>query len=181
MQGVIEIISVNGIDYETERLLGKGKGGYSYLAKRDGKEYVLKQIHHEPCSYYQFGNKIQSEIDDYKRLSSIGIRMPVMIDVDINNERILKEYIPGTTIYELVREDKMRSDYVEQVKEMCSLLYPANTNIDYFPTNFVVNNGEIYYIDYECNEYMEEWNFENWGIKYWSKTPEFMKYEENCN
>ena len=178
---MIEIISVNGIDYETERLLGKGKGGYSYLAKRDGKEYVLKQIHHEPCSYYQFGNKIQSEIDDYKRLSSIGIRMPVMIDVDINNERILKEYIPGTTIYELVREDKMRSDYVEQVKEMCSLLYPANTNIDYFPTNFVVNNGEIYYIDYECNEYMEEWNFENWGIKYWSKTPEFMKYEENCN
>ena len=24
----------------------------------------------------------------------------------------------------------------------------------------------------------EEWNFENWGIKYWSKTPEFIKYEE---
>ncbi len=176
-----ETISVNGIDYEIERLLGKGKGGYSYLAKRDGREYVLKQIHHEPCSYYQFGNKIQSEIDDYKRLSSIGIRMPVMIDVDINNERILKEYIPGTTIYELVREDKMKNEYVGQVKEMCNLLYSANTNIDYFPTNFVVNNGKIYYIDYECNDYMEEWNFENWGIKYWSKTPEFMQYEENCN
>ena len=23
---------------------------------------------------------------------------------------------------------------------------------------------------------MEEWNFENWGVKYWSKTPEFMQY-----
>ena len=23
---------------------------------------------------------------------------------------------------------------------------------------------------------MEEWNFENWGIKYWSKTPEFLQY-----
>ena len=31
-------------------------------------------------------------------------------------------------------------------------------------------------IDYECNDYMEEWNFETWGIKYWSKTPEFMQY-----
>ena len=173
-----ETISVNGKDYEIERLLGKGKGGYSYLAKKDGREYVLKQIHHEPCSYYQFGNKIQSEIDDYKRLSSIGIKMPVMIDADINNERILKEYIPGKTIYELVREDKMKSDYVDQVKAMCDLLYPANTNIDYFPTNFVVNNEELFYIDYECNDYMEEWNFENWGIKYWSKTPEFMQYEE---
>ena len=27
-----------------------------------------------------------------------------------------------------------------------------------------------------CNPYMDEWNFENWGIKYWSKTKEFMDY-----
>ena len=76
----LETISVNGKEYKIEKLLGKGKGGYSYLAKRDDKEYVLKQI---------------------------------------------------------------------------------------------------FYIDYECNDYMEEWNFENWGIKYWSKTPEFLKYEES--
>jgi tRNA A-37 threonylcarbamoyl transferase component Bud32 len=174
----LETLSVNGKDYEIVKLLGKGKGGYSYLAKRDGKEYVLKQIHHEPCSYYQFGNKIQSEIDDYKRLMNIGIRMPLMIDVDIENERIIKEYIPGGTIYNLVVEDKMKPCYIEQIKEMCALLYPANTNIDYFPTNFVVKDDEIFYIDYECNDYMEEWNFENWGVKYWSKTPEFMQYME---
>ena len=51
-------------------------------------------------------------------------------------------------------------------------------NIDYFPTNFVVQNGIIFYIDYECNQYMDEWNFENWGIKYWSKTKEFVEYME---
>ena len=102
--------------------------------------------------------------------------MPVMLDVDTDNERILKEYIEGDTIYELVREDKMKTAYVEQIKAMCNLLYPANTNIDYFPTNFVVRGDEIFYIDYECNDYMEEWNFENWGVKYWSKTPEFMQY-----
>ncbi len=172
----MEKISVNGKEFEIEKLLGKGKGGYSYLAKSEDKEYVLKQIHHEPCSYYTFGNKIQSEINDYDRLRKIGIKMPTMIDVDTNNERILKEYIEGDTIYELVRENRMKNAYVEQVKAMCSLLYPANTNIDYFPTNFVVHNDEIFYIDYECNDYMEEWNFENWGIKYWSKTPEFLQY-----
>lgn len=37
-------------------------------------------------------------------------------------------------------------------------------------------NEEIYYVDFECNDYMEEWNFENWGVKYWSKTPEFLQY-----
>ena len=139
-------------------------------------EYVLKQIHHEPCSYYQFGDKIQSEINDYRRLSDIGIRIPKMIEVDVQNERVLKEYIEGDTIYDLVCRDEMKDDYVSQVKDMCRLLYPSNTNIDYFPTNFVVRDGLFYYIDFECNNYMDEWNFENWGIKYWSKTPEFMEY-----
>lgn len=177
----IQKLSVNGTEYEIKKLLGKGKGGYSYLAEIDGRQYVVKQIHHEPCSYYQFGNKIQSEIDDYKRLSAIGIKMPIMLDVDVENERIVKEFVDGDTVYDLVLRDKMQVDYLEQVKAMCNLLYPVKTNIDYFPTNFVVNDGEIFYIDYECNDYMEEWNFENWGIKYWSKTPEFLQYVEEQN
>ena len=142
-----DTLFVNEKEYRIISLLGKGKGGYSYLASDGKRQYVLKQIHHEPCSYYQFGNKIQAEINDYKRLKKIGIRIPEMIDVDVENERILKEYIEGSTIYELVKADCMKNEYMEQVKAMCDLLYPANTNIDYFPTNFVVQNGLLYYID----------------------------------
>ncbi len=173
-----EILKVNDKEYKLLKLLGKGKGGYSYLAFDGKSHYVLKQIHHEPCEYYTFGNKIEAEINDYKRLQAIGIEMPKMLDVDVENERILKEYVEGDTIYDLVLHDKMKPTYLEQIYEMCSLLYPANTNIDYFPTNFIVENDKISYIDFECNDYMEEWNFENWGIKYWSKTPEFLKYVE---
>lgn len=168
-------LAVNGKEYDIVRLLGKGKGGYSYLAADKDRQVVLKQIHHEPCAYYTFGNKIEAEINDYKKLRTIGIRMPAMIAADVQNERIVKEYIEGDTIFELVAGDRMRPEYVEQVREMCALLYPAHTNIDYYPTNFVVRDGLIYYIDYECNEYMDEWNFENWGIRYWSKTEEFLK------
>ena len=80
-------------DYRLEKLLGKGKGGYSYLASCGRKFFVLKQIHHEPCSYYQFGNKIMAELNDYERLKNAGIRIPLMIAHDVQNERILKEYI----------------------------------------------------------------------------------------
>ncbi|MDE5717999.1 MAG: hypothetical protein K2I53_10370 [Lachnospiraceae bacterium] len=169
-------MQVNDRDFLIIKLLGKGKGGYSYLVSDGQRQYVLKQIHHEPCDYYQFGNKTQSEINDYNRLKSVGIRMPEMIEVDVLQERILKEYIEGETVFDLVLSDKMKPEYVEQVGEMCSVLYAAHLNIDYFPTNFIVQNGELYYIDYECNDYMAEWNFENWGIKYWSKTDEFMRY-----
>lgn len=172
----IEKLIVNDKEFTIKKLLGKGKGGYSYLVSDGAKEYVLKQIHHEPCDYYQFGNKIEAEQNDYERLSKIGIRIPVMYDIDIENERILKEYINGDTIFDLVLTDRMNDIYIEQVLDMCNLLYKAKTNIDYFPTNFVVQDEQIYYIDYECNDYMDEWNFQNWGIKYWSKTPEFLEY-----
>ena len=50
---------------------------------------------------------------------------------------------------------------------MCEKLYAAGLNIDYYPTNFVVRDGLLYYSDYECNGYMDQWNFENWGSQYW--------------
>ena len=167
---------VNEKSYEVIKLLGHGKGGYSYLVTDGTKEYVLKQIHHEPCDYYQFGNKIESEMKDYERLKEIGIPMPKMFEVDMEQERILKEYIKGDTIFDYVLRNEVKPTFVEQMKEMCVVLYAANTNIDYFPTNFVVQEDKLYYIDYECNDYMEEWNFENWGIKYWSQTKEFLEY-----
>lgn len=172
-------ILVNQIEYMVVRLLGHGKGGYSYLVETQGKHYVLKQIHHEPCDYYSFGNKIEAEINDYNRLLKTGINMPRMLDVDISNERIVKEYIDGPTIYELVKNDALDDTYIVQVREMAAIVRSYGLNIDYFPTNFIVQNGVIFYIDYECNAYMDEWNFENWGIKYWSKTKEFIEYMQN--
>ena len=171
-----EELDVNGRVFAVKKLLGKGKGGYSYLVYDEAGEYVLKQIHHEPCDYYTFGNKLESERRDYRRLREIGIRIPVLLDVDESQERILKEYIAGDTIFDLVAREEMSPEFFGQMKEMCEKLYAANTNIDYFPTNFVVQKGNLYYIDYECNAYMAQWNFENWGIKYWSKTPEFLEY-----
>lgn len=172
----MDIITVNGVEYTLEKLLGKGKGGYSYLVTRDGVAYTLKQIHHEPCDYYTFGDKLGAELGDHRRLSEIGIPMPRLLDVDAENERILKEYIHGDTIFDLVKRDQMHPDYLRQMRDMCRVLYAAGTNIDYFPTNFIVRDGSLVYIDYECNDYMEQWDFEHWGIKYWSKTPEFLEY-----
>lgn len=63
-----ERMSVNGKEYEWE------------------SQYVLKQIHHEPCDYYQFGDKLQSERDAYRWLKQIGIRMPELIEVDVERK-----------------------------------------------------------------------------------------------
>ena len=172
----METMTVNGRTFSVKKLLGKGKGGYSYLVEDSEGEYVLKQIHHEPCDYYQFGDKLASELRDYEKLRKIGIPIPQMLDVDHPQERILKEYIPGDTVEKLVMEGRMEEDFFWQMEQMCGLLYAANTNIDYFPTNFVARDGKLWYIDFECNDYMEQWNFENWGSRYWRLSPEFREY-----
>ena len=171
-----DTLTVNGVVYALMKLLGHGKGGYSYLARREGKDFVLKQIHHEPCAYYTFGNKIEAERNDYMRLKSAGIRIPEMLDIDMETERVLKEYIPGHTVYTLVKRDAMKPEYYHQVRHMAWQAQEAGLNIDYFPTNFVVKDDILYYVDYECNLYDPKWNFENWGNDYWWKSPVFLDY-----
>ena len=157
-------------------LLGRGKGGYSYLAEWDGHPAVLKQIHHEPCDYYAFGNKIEAEQRDHDRLLAAGIRIPRMLAIDTHAERIVKEYIEGPTVFDLVKNGASAEPYLAQARDMAERAKAAGLNIDWFPTNFAVRDGLIWYVDYECNEYMDEWSFENWGIRYWSRTPEFEAY-----
>ena len=177
-----EILHVNGVPYRTLKLLGKGKGGYSYLARceadavrteRDcGGLVVLKQIHHEPCDYYTFGNKIEAERRDYERLVAAGIRVPQLIDIDEEKERIVKQFIDGRTVAELVKEGSLPPEIMAEGKKMAELAKSAGLNIDYYPTNFVPDeSGALYYVDYECNAYMDEWSFDNWGKKFWIEFP----------
>ena len=169
-------MTVCGTAYRVIRLLGRGKGGYSYLAEHGGKQVVIKQIHHEPCDYYTFGDKMEAELRDYWRLRSAGIRIPEMIASDRQAERIVKQYIEGETVYELLAAGRTADKYAGQVAEMAAAAKAAGLNIDYFPTNFVINGGLLDYIDYECNDYEEQWDLEHWGLKYWSRTPELEAY-----
>lgn len=167
---------IEGKSYNTIRFLGHGKGGYSYLAECEGSFFTVKKIHHEPCDYYSFGNKIDAECHDYERLKKAGIRIPEMIAVNRERELIAKQYIEGETVMDLVLNDQFDPAYVDQAREMAELAKASGLNIDYFPTNFIVSEDLLWYVDYECNEYMDEWSFERWGIRYWSKTEELLQY-----
>ena len=101
--------------------------------------------------------------------------MPRLLEADHAQERILKEFIDGDTVDRLILAGAMKDSYYEQMEAMCRKLYAANLNIDYYPTNFVVQRDTVYYIDYECNDYMQQWDFEHWGSQYWYKTEAFLQ------
>jgi len=160
-----QTIIANDKIYEIIKLLAKGKGGYNYLAKAGDTAVVIKQIHYEPCGYFQFeDNKLNSELRDYKTLFDLGIPMPKLLFFDQDEQFLIKEYIPGNTLAQVVADNQLSDNHITQMFEMCEKLYPNQLNIDYFPTNFIEHHGVLCYVDYECSRYSDEWNFENWGI-----------------
>ncbi len=168
-------MKVNNKEYKIIKLLGKGKSGYSYLAACEDIYYTLKKIHHEPCDYYNFGNKIESELKDYKTLTALNIAMPELIEVDKENETIIKEYIVGKTVLEKISDCEDVNQEIELIKKIAAHLKENNINIDYYPSNFILCNDKLYYVDYECNEYMSQYDFDNWGSKYWYNNCELLK------
>jgi len=172
-------IEINGETLEIEKHIGKGKGGNSYLAIFQNRQVVYKEMHYEPNSTYTFeSNKLQSELRDYKTLKSVGISMPDLICHNDERQFLVKEYVNGQTIAEIVGANSLKDVHVKQMFYMCKLLYAQNLNIDYFPPNFVVENDILYYVDFECNNYMEEWDFENWGIYFWANSNGMAKFLE---
>ena len=177
-----QIIIADKKPYEIIKLLGKGKGGYSYLAKANDVFVVLKKIHYEPCDYFQFeNNKLNSELRDYKTLFDIGIPIPKLLFFNQSEQYLIKEYIEGDTLAKVVAKNQMTQNYIIQLFSMCKKLYPHNLNIDYFPTNFIVRDGLLYYIDYECSNYSDEWNFENWGIYFLANSQGMADFLETNN
>ena len=51
-----------------------------------------------------------------------------MIDIDIENERMVKEYIEGNTIFDMVKKDISVEQYLSQMRKMAALAKSANLN-----------------------------------------------------
>jgi predicted Ser/Thr protein kinase len=160
------------------KLLGKGKSGYSYLAEFNNKNFVLKLMHNELCQYYSFGeaNKVALEIDAYDRLKRCGILLPELLIYDTENNYLIKEFIDGKLASDSIAENQIPGLIIKQLFEMYRHVKDAGLNIDYFPSNFIIRNQELFYIDYECNPYDPEWDLPNWGIYYWANSEGFRKY-----
>lgn len=149
------------------KLLGKGKSGYSFQISSGKDLAVLKKIHHEPVTYYSFGDKLQAELSAYEKLLSVGIDIPHLIEFNREQEWLIKDFIPGPTIAEQIGSGPIPDEIWMTIFELSIKLKTAQINVDFFPTNFIWHQNRLFYVDYEWNPYIEEWDFDHWGIWYW--------------
>jgi TP53 regulating kinase and related kinases len=186
----MDLSGLNGKTFATEtgdifvhKLLGKGKSAYSYLAEYNDHNVVLKLMHNEICDYYSFKgrNKVQLEVLAYEKLQEIGIRMPRLISYNESQNYLLKEYIEGPVASQIVAGGKPADFIMKHLFEMYHLAKSEHINIDYFPTNFVISDDQLFYVDYEINPYLPEWDLVNWGLYYWANSRGFARFLETGN
>lgn len=164
-------------DLPVLKKLGKGKSGYSYLTEYDNKYLVLKLMHNEPCSYYSFDkNKVELEVEAYIRLTGCNIPIPELICYDLVNEYLIKEFIDGEMASEIIAYNQISELIIQQLFKIYHKVKNAGLNIDYFPTNFIIKELRLFYIDYECNPYSSNWNLLNWGLYYWANSKGFKEF-----
>ncbi|MBU1099210.1 MAG: hypothetical protein KKA84_02315 [Bacteroidetes bacterium] len=165
--GEIEIVSE----------LGKGKSGFSFKAIHNNKEVVLKVMHNESAPYYSFNkNKVILETNAYELLERLGAPVPELLYSNIEENYLIKNYVHGKTGSDWIIQDSENEIIIKQLFEISKKLESHKINIDYFPSNFVIDNDRLYYIDYEVNNYDPEWSFLNWGIYYWANREGFTKF-----
>ena len=162
-----EKLIVQGKEFTIKSLLGKGKAAYSYLIEHGDEKLVYKKMHEEHVDYYNFSNKLMSEVEAYKRILGSGIALPRLIEFNDEKQYLIKEYIDGDIAAELAAKRQLNENHFQMIFQMNNKLKNHGIHIDYFPTNFIYCENELYCIDYECHHYNAEWDFENWGIYYW--------------
>ena len=94
-----DILTVNDTKYTVSRLLGKGKGGYSYLVTDGRAQYVLKQIHHEPCDIVQFGKGLKLDTRHMKFADETSEKLWGLLRRAQQTEREIMQYSTGFSYY----------------------------------------------------------------------------------
>jgi TP53 regulating kinase-like protein len=159
------------------RILGKAKSGYSFLAELDRQLVVYKLMHNEPYPRYDFsGNRVQLEVRAYQILQQLGIPVPKLLAFDLEQQYLVKTYIDGLCGHEWLAQNGQDETIVEQLFSIASKLEAHDLNIDYFPANFVIAQGGVYYVDYEINPYSGDCSLEQWGIYYWANRTGMAQY-----
>jgi len=155
--------------------LGSGKSGDSYLILCDGTYYVYKKMHHKPfINGHTF--TIEDELNSYHILKQFSLNIPKLIYYDLKASYLIKSYIEGVTLAEFITKNPYPLALYQQTYATFKHIEKKGFNIDYFPTNFIISNNKLYYIDYEINPYQPTWSFLSWGIHYWFNRRGFIRY-----
>lgn len=153
-----KIFYIDGREYFFIKNLSNSNANNIFLLQDSDTLYVYKKLNSQIFDF---------ELYSYNMLKKFKINIPNLIFIDKENKIILREYIQGENIQELIKQKKINQDTLMEIFSISELLNINNFNIDYKPENFIVHDNKLFYTKYVIYPYDESYNFHNYGVYFW--------------
>lgn len=139
-----DIIRVQTLEMEIINKMKKDDLFYVYLASDGFKKFIYKRFNFKKL----FRNMLRQDIDKYKNLKRVGIRIPRLIAYNESENYIVREYIEGENFEELLKKGAITPEQYLEVLNNLKLIYKNNICNECSLKDFVINNDILFYIDY---------------------------------
>jgi len=160
-----EVIKIGNQEYLIMRILGTKKGIDHYLSTDNKGLYVI--LEKENATKEEAETFVKNEVESYKVLSEIGIKIPKLKCSDQKQGLVVREYIEGVPASNHIFNCELKADHLDQIRDMSITAERNNICLDYFPTNYVIRRDKVNYVSYEWYPYNKEYSFDNKIKQYW--------------
>lgn len=120
-----------------------GGTGRDYRARCAGRWLVLEMVDN--------ADEVRRRVRAYANLSVSGVPVPRLLDHDVKRGYLVKEYLAGPNVGEILARGRLGDGVVDQFGALTRLLRRQGITIDWSPSNFVVENGALHYTAYEAS------------------------------
>lgn len=139
------------------------------IVERKGKTYLM-------VDYSSNKEAFQQYITSENKLRTSGIRIPKLYLYDKNKMLVVKDYIEGEVVLDLLIKEDLKDEIFEEIFTINFMMKRNKIKLDYDPINFRFYNGKLYYLSDFCKAFDEKSSFEKEGIFLWFYSPDFVTY-----
>ena len=139
------------------------------IVERKGKTYLMVDYSSNKEGFLQY-------INSENKLRTSGIRIPKLYVYDKNKMLVVKEYIEGESVLDLLLKEDLKDEIFEEVFTINFMMKRNKIKLDFDPINFRFFEGKLYYISDFCKVFDEKASFEKEGIFLWFYSPELVTH-----
>ncbi len=111
------------------------------------KKRIQKKYRHPELEKRIVKSRIKKEINLIKKTRSIGVKTPIVLNVDLNNQEIVMEFIKGKTMKKTIEEGETK--YLKKIGEKIGLMHSNNLiHGDLTTSNILIQENKLVFIDF---------------------------------
>lgn len=145
-------------EYTIIRVLKEHPDYYMYICTRNNKMHTIRE--------YKSKERYMEEVENIRLLNKMDINVPELEAVNENEKIIIREYLPGLSVCDLLMKGELDWSHLQLIRTMALRFEDCGLSLDYFPTNFIICENDVFYTGAKVYLKNDDNGFDNVGAKF---------------